>query len=461
VRAAAVAGLWGLAAAIVTLRLAAGATTTDPRALAVAAFVLVAGIGWFMAGDGVPTLAGLARAADERFGLGERLSTLVGLDPAPGGWRAPIEAGLRRDVAARASAIRPSQMAPVADWSLGLAIVVLAASIAVFQLVPATAPVAVAVPPVAASAVTVNPATRTQNLKTIADALGADAKARQNDYLQAVSDAVDKLSQTPGLTDQQYNTELTGLLAHASLAYGKALPAWLLGDAAAPGDPFHLSADSNYTGLANGASGQADDGKAGGGEEMVPELLSEQGLQTNVAPPPPAAGKIKLAPNKGDLAIDNSDVGTNTNTSTAKSMNGKSSPAGAGGAPPSLGQTKPKSLGDVTGASGIPLGAATQSGDGASRIAGQGTQALEDGARQAAAQIPLADQVMLPPSQYQQGKRLRIEVLPKDETGKWAIESGLVGPLSSDGRQTPVTRGVPSVRDQATFARYFTHGEAS
>ena len=67
---------------------------------------------------------------------------------------------------------------------------------------------------------------------------------------------------------------------------------------------------------------------------------------------------------------------------------------------------------------------------------------------------------MLPAGQYQPGKRLRIEVTPKPEPGQEST-SGSAGPLATDGQQTPVTRDVPSIRDQAVFARYFTHAEAS
>lgn len=458
-RAVILAAAWSLACALLALKfsglVAAGA---DPRLVAGAAFILVFAVGLFVAVRTTPSLLQLARQADDRFGLGERLSTALSLETAPQGWRGAIEAGLRRDAAAHAGAVDAWRLEPLAGWSTAAAVFALAIAIGIYWLLPTPSPAPLPAP---AATSTVDSTARSQNLETIADTISADAKARQNDYLQAVSDAVSRLADAsqPGLSDADYNKALTDLLDHARLAYGKAQPAWLRGDAAFPADPFHLAQDGSFAALAQSAKGQADDGRAGGGEEMVPELLSEQNLQANVPAPPSPAGRIKLAPDTGDMALNNQNVGGNTNS--ASSISGKSAPAAPGGAPPSLDDTKPTSLGDITGAAGIPLGAATQSGAGASRVAGAGTQALDDPSRHAAAPIASSDQVMLPADQYRQGKRIRIEVTPGAGGSAATDGPGASPPITADGHQTPVIRGVPSVRDQAMFARYFTHGEAS
>jgi hypothetical protein len=332
-----------------------------------------------------------------------------------------------------------------------LAGLVFLAALAVFFVPQDRAPAPTA--PVTASA-PADASARAQNLLTIAEVIRADAAMRQNDYLKAVADAVEKLAQTPdaAMSDSQFNEALTGLLDHARLAYGRIQPGWLRGDAAAGNDPFHLERDRTFANLAGAAHGQADDGKAGGGEEMIPETFGEQGLLPDHAGQP-AAGALRPPPDQvGDLSISNQSVGGNADAPT-----GGAKTAGPSGSAPSLGNTDPGDV-DVTGASGMPLGAAAQSGAGASRVAGSGTQGVDAPQRAEAAPIAADDQVMLPSDSYQPGKRIRIQIVPRSGDGE-ASGVGEGQAITAEGVRAPVARDLPSVHDQSAFARYFTHNE--
>lgn len=452
-RGSAIALLWAAAAALVCLRFGPGlALPVDWTILAGAMVVGIGGVGTGLAWWRAPGLPELAARADRRFLLGERLSTAIGLEPEAQGWRGVIAQALRRDAAQRAGEVKPNALAPLAGWGLGIAALALVGAGLAFWT-----PSDVVAPPASREmvAMPVDAAARAQNLGTIAEVIRADAEIRQNDYLKAVAEAVERLAQGPDqpMSDTQYNEALTGLLDHARLAYGKALPAWLRGDAAAPGDPFHLAADQAFNTLAGNAVGQADDGKGGGGEELVPETFAERGLLPDRPQQPPAGG-FKLAPADeiGDLAISNQSIG-----GSAEAPSGGVK-AASGGAAPTMGQGDPGTI-ELNGASGLALGASAQSSAGASRVAGSGTQAVADERREEAAPIRIDDQVMLAADDYRQGKRLRIQIAPQTEE-RGDLGSGDGRPLSGTGASTPVARDTPSVHDQAAFARYFTRGEA-
>lgn len=454
--------LWSAAASLVTLKAAPLFPQLSGRPVDVngtAAFVVATAlvIGMSLAFGRPADLGALARQADRQYGLGERLSTIITLTPGTGGRRAALDMALRRDAAQYVGQIEPYRLSPLLDRSVGVAVIVLAAALALSFATPnlSVGPVN---EPVASTAPLIDAQARAENIKAIADILAADAEKRDNSYLRQVADAVSRLASEPNLGGDASQDELTGLLDNARLAYGKTAPSWLLQDLAVPGNKYGLARDRNFAALAERATAaNLPDARGGSGEEMVPELLSEQNLQ-HEATPAPLPGQLQLAPaDDSGLATSSQNIGGNPASSEA--LSGQARAGAEGGAPPSLGDAD-AAAGTVDAAAAILAGGATQSGQGASRTAGGGTQALDDPDRAVVAPMPASEDVLLPPSQYKPGKRIRVQVTPPTGSGASADSQGHA--IAADGsvQPAPVTRDTPSVRDQGTFSRFFTHDEA-
>jgi hypothetical protein len=188
----------------------------------------------------------------------------------------------------------------------------------------------------------------------------------------------------------------------------------------------------------------------------VPELLSEQNLQ-HAPVPAPLPGQLTIAPeDNADLALKSSNVGGRNATDSLEGQAKAGAPAGQASSLGNEGEAI-----DVNGASGRLVGGATQSGQGASRTAGLGTQDLADPNRADAAPLPPEqEEVLLPPGEYTKGKRIRVQVAPATaDANSTSAAGGLKAAQPGATAPTPVNRDLPSVRDQAVFSRFFTHGE--
>ncbi len=409
-----------------------------------------------------PTIADLARRADSRFNLGERLSAALATPLASSGPAAALTASLLRDASERARLIAPRRLEPFLTKGVaasgGLLIAVL---LAIWFLptdtsrVPnSTAGLDISVP--------LDTEVRAANLSAIAEVLAGDAERRQNSYLGAVAEAVAELARNadPNMPAEQFQKNLSGLLDHARLAYGAGSPAWLRGAQTAD-NRYDLLQDRNLAEMASQAltSKPVILPNGGGGEELVPELFSEREPSRNASSAPMVPGQFRAAKDEADLKIGSPNIGREG--SNANTAEGEAKQASAGGAAPSLGTKDAAELETIEGAAALLAGGATQSGAGASRVAGQGTQVLEDGPQSAAAEIGRGEDVMLPAGNYRQGKRIRLQIAPQAAAAEGAEHAGDLSLNAGRSEPVAVSRDTPSLRDQEIFSRMFMHQEGA
>ena len=422
-----------------------------------AGLVFVAGIA--LAFGDAPALPALARQADEKFGLGERLSAFLDARPATVGPSAAIYMNLARDASLHARKVQPSRLQPLVTRGLVLAFIVqsgfLALAVRNQSLIPAPA-LQVAEPAAEAG----DRETLRENLQAVAEVLREDAEKRQDPYLAAVAEAVKELARNadPGADSLELNKAVEGLLDHARLAYGKSAPLWLRTTANAD-DRYDLAKDRNLAQLAGKANGSrpVELPNGGGGEELIPETFGERDPNRNNSVVPMKAGEIRTSGDPGEFRLQGQNVpkeGANANAA------GEAKAGSMGGSPPTLGEREDADPTDLNGATAVLAGGATQSGAGASRVAGQGTQDLNDPNQPAAAEIAQGpEQVLLPPDQYRQGKRIRMQMNPSKDAVAAGDETAPGLATARRGEPAPVSRDTPSLRDQEMFSRVFVHNE--
>lgn len=259
----------------------------------------------------LPDAGGLARLADRRFALDERMSTAIGLtDAGPDG--AVLRRALLADAAAHLPRVEPALMAPFRPTSVGLALPVLAAlGLAVVLLIP--------LPPAAPGAVLTaeapldeaDRAAAAEDVTRVADLMREQAEVRDDPYMEAVARTLDslaaRLESDPGLTRAEAVAALDALSAEARAAgtdwrgdAGARLPemvaalAEMLAEpppppgAPAPGDiPDAMAAGLNGEPTAPGAPGPAQPSGTPreGLEAMLDEFAQGQGQPAGAAPP--------------------------------------------------------------------------------------------------------------------------------------------------------------------------------
>ncbi|NDA47358.1 MAG: hypothetical protein EBY21_08815 [Alphaproteobacteria bacterium] len=185
-------------------------------AFVVLALSLMAGLIWHMLYE--PKLIQLARRADAMFDLGERLSTALSIKPAANGADHPLQQALLRDAAAHASRVDPLIMEPVLNRTLiALSVCLLTSLLIISQHAPQSlqredqSAQALLVP-------NLDPDLRAQNLRSIAEALSADAEKKQNSYLSAIANAIQDLADQEDLKgNANRNSDLQDLLVSARI----------------------------------------------------------------------------------------------------------------------------------------------------------------------------------------------------------------------------------------------------
>jgi hypothetical protein len=181
----------------------------------------------------VPDATTLARAAEHRFGLEERLSTALEVadDTQPHSARDPVRAALLADAERHAAAIDPRQVVRVQLPRSGWAIPVLVVGAVLLQLVP---PDAVGLAALRGSSSIAarddtglsgqQAADVTANLRHIAELLGKDADGRSDQYLRSIARTLERLSldvEGAAIDRRLLTGKLQSLVAHARQAYGE------------------------------------------------------------------------------------------------------------------------------------------------------------------------------------------------------------------------------------------------
>ena len=181
----------------------------------------------------IPDVTTLARAAERRFGLQERLSTAleVEADTQPHAARDPVRAALLADAERHAAAIDPRQIVRVQLPRSGWAIPVLVVATVLLQLVP---PDAVGLAALRGSSSVAarddadlsgqQAADVAANLRRIAELLGKDADDRSDQYLRSIARTLERLSldvQGAAIDQRLLTGKLQNLVTHARQAYGQ------------------------------------------------------------------------------------------------------------------------------------------------------------------------------------------------------------------------------------------------
>jgi hypothetical protein len=176
-----------------------------------------------------PGVLELARAADRRFGLNERVSTAIELSSSvvPGGAHDELVAAQLADAARHARRIEPRTLVPIpfprSAWAF-LAVVVLLAGA---QFLPATRSTASA----AAESQQLAPEVREEivhDLKRAAELLDLDAERNRDPYVRALAQAFEDLARRAeaGLVDDvELQQETAQLTEHAERIYGEGVAA--------------------------------------------------------------------------------------------------------------------------------------------------------------------------------------------------------------------------------------------
>ncbi len=269
--------------------------------------VLAAGVAAGLSRFGLPSDLSLARRLDQRLRLEEKLSTAIELGRAalPAGTIARLQ---QQDAARTGARIDFRAAVPVLSPLVIAAMMLALASggLALWSPWKAAAPAEQTTDPPSTSA-------SGQDIAALAELVGRDAEARDDQYLAALARALAELAGTD-LDPAELDQRLMDLLEQARQAYGDALPSWFPasagnlettrgpvpseGEGAAlttPGSTETISsremyaadegqkeraaaADSAAADAANRAEDAADSGKPGGQTE--PQLMEEQPMQS-------------------------------------------------------------------------------------------------------------------------------------------------------------------------------------
>jgi len=437
-------GDWGLLPALVALALS-----------------LMAGGIWYLLYE--PKLIQLARRADVIFNLGERLSTALSVKPAAIGADHPLEQALLRDAAAHASRVDPLIIEPVLNRTLIALSVGLITSLLFINQLGLQSLHRDDQSAQTLLAPNLNADLRAQNLRSIAEALSADAEKKQNSYLSAIANAIQDLADQDDVkAHANRNSDLQELLEHARLAYGDAQPGWLRSPQA-----LDVKADPNLTRLTQVMESlkPMPMQNGGGGEELVPELFSEHDAARQSAYTPMVVGEFRGTQEQSELKMSGQNVGPEGNE--AQTTGQAKASASNSGTSMTLGDRGTREPITMDGAAAILAGGATQSSAGNSRLAGKGTQDLFDPNAKTQTSLEANDTMLLPMGTYQAGRRIRLQTLPatqsKDALTGGPMQNALNGksqPNSKDDK-TGMTRDRPSLQDEAMFSRAFKHSEGS
>ena len=229
----------------------------------------------FAASSRRPGIARLAQAADQRFGLEERLSTALQLSRTPERSRGVIVEALLRDVARRGASIDPQRLAPLRLKWQALAVPLLAV-LATALIIWPPEPIAITSSSQAGIVRTLPPGAMGEaergdtaaEMRAIAAILTQDGEERSNPTLQALGNELNRLGleleANPNATRAEVTQDLQRLLDLATEAYARA--------GVAPDDP------ANHAALIETAIEAVDPALADGGGAL-PQATADAGLE--------------------------------------------------------------------------------------------------------------------------------------------------------------------------------------
>lgn len=372
-----------------------------------------------------PPAARLAFRIDGRAGLGEAYGTAWNLaqkDTPPG----PVGGVLMLRAARMVSDLDMARLEPVLTRATGAATACAVLLFGAWLVIgPGGEPARPRTLPVAE---TPAPETGNDALHEAARRMAEDAEALENDYLDAVSRALEDALEAieAGETPAE---DIETLLEHAARAYGDDLPDWL---AAAPQD------------------------RLAGLDERLDAFAAEEAARE--------AAKAAAAQQGGGMYdrpadFDERYASRDQDELRASSAQGEAGDRDAAGSdrPSGGANSEPRRMDedDLMFAGRIPVGAALNSGKGASEQAGLGTQEFEDDTGFMELEGATGETMIVSGEPQPGGNRIRIEVAP--EVQEQMATSGVAGGLSYGGSgqaALPDRSDVP-LEQRGLVVRYF------
>lgn len=370
----------------------------------------------------------VARMADARMGLEDRLSTALETPPD----RSEVAAALGRDAAAHAARVRLDVVAP---WSWPSRALITVGVTGAAMLFMATMPSdwRAGLWP-GTSAAGVDSLLDAGALSTLADIVQADADRYQDPYLAAVADALAALAEAVGddRDAREHAEELGAVLDHLARAYGsdmsgaelaaqlmspeRAAAASLASSRSAPGDSLD---DEELYRLLNPDFDAAVSAAGVSEEGAAPRPEGEPGQLAGAAPQRDMEGGVAL-----EQGID---------TAFATQFEG---PAGEG-----------PTAGDL-------IGAAEEAGAGDSQLAGHGSPAL-DGPQEVVSQsFSSLDFLALAGKERDEGRRIDVRLPPGEGDLENVAARVEVGPWTA-GREAALDSDAAAPWHRTIVGRYF------
>ena len=373
---------------------------------------------------------------DRVGGFDEAYGTAVELVDTPGAESEPVPAQLLAAVRARAGTIAVAPLVRILTPGFLAALALMLALVAAvwwLDRVPAPIPV----DPASETAVPAEPA-GAETLASVVEMLAEDAGRRDDPLLEAIARTLSERVASAGgepMSDA-LQRQINDLLDQAAAAYGEDAPRWLgtsqsmrlseLEDALAAMQAAHTAAPS-ATPL-DPFRPQVNDIQATEGPEMYgarPELAERYADRTS--------DEISGGAEAAALGEAASDL--------------------EGGAPsrgPQLMQ--PEQLQSI---GAIPVGAALDSGRGASNAAGLGQEDLRADDAFARLDAPPAEDMVVSAEPQAEGSRIRIEIVPELAEGGVAGAANAIGGQTGTGSSEPVARDFIPATARDIAARYF------
>jgi hypothetical protein len=415
-----------------------------PVVLAAAALMLA--VGAVLIAVATADLGRTARHTEAAAGLSERLSSVLEVRRDRERYAGPIAGALFRDAAARARMVDTRAAAPLAGRPTAIAGAALVLAGAAFLFVPAAGQN----PAVPVSAEADVPAdTRTSEtladeITQMADLLAADAERRDSGYLEAVANSLRELAENAdSLSQEELAAEFAALTEHAALGYGDDAPEWMPGsreEFAGIGERM----DAFETAMAERAARIAAAGPniEGARTEMIfDDYENEVRRDQALAPGSPEAAM-------GNSAFDMADVDPNA------PFGGESLGGGEFNLQPMEEQM-------LRPAGAQPLGAAMNSGRGASRIAGGGTQDILENSDYLEAEFARGDDMIIAAEETGEGNRIRIQIDPEASLSEVADGAAAGSAGWQQQGEVAVTRESVAPSERAVVARYFGRAATS
>jgi hypothetical protein len=406
-----------------------------------------------------PDLAALARAADRRFALQERLSTALEVSAKLQSDSAldPVRAALLADAERRAGAIDPHRLVrltlPRAAWAVPALIV----AAILLQVVPPAA-FGRAAPDATAARDAPDDGTLSRqqaadaaaNLRRIAEVIEQDAAQRSDPYLRTIARTLDRLSAEVAratIDRRALAGELDRLLAHAQQAYAQSDRA--TGQAASRRDATELlrSALDDITGNRQAGAAPARDPDPAVPETAAPArdpagrpALSQERRTPGSRPQSEQIAALRRLLPGADiqwLYVDEDGAEVDPRAQIERLMADEERRARA---------------------ALQPAGAAANAGQGEGDRAGDGVQPLGRGNAAKPADLAATEQMLLPDPERRDGGRIRIEIPPDATLSDVAAPSADAGGGWRRVPEQPVEREALDAENRRIVGRYFKRG---